>query len=86
VRYDELQRGIVEHALRVTLTKDPPGYVYPATHHASKNTDPTLPRMGERIRCAMTSTSAVSSPELQAILKGQEVMGCSSRTTGSDWI
>src|SRR5262245_55342436 len=50
VRFDELQRGMVEHAMRVTVVKTRKAYVYPARHHASQRTDVNLPRMGERIR------------------------------------
>src|SRR5262249_40269004 len=50
VRYDELKRGIVEHAMRVTVKNTQRAYVNPATHYASRNTSTDLPRMGERIR------------------------------------
>src|SRR5205823_6361482 len=50
VRYDELKRGMVEHAMRVTAEKTRKAYVYPATHYASPHTDENLPRMGERFR------------------------------------
>ncbi len=56
VRHDELQRGLVEHALRVTIKKTRRAYVYPATHHASRLTDPVLPRMGERLRLERSNT------------------------------
>src|SRR6266566_5266147 len=50
VRYDELKRGKVEHALRVTVRKTRRAYVYPATHFASRLDDENLPGMGERLR------------------------------------
>src|SRR5262249_48581711 len=50
VRYDELKRGLVEHAMRVTVVKTRHAYVYPARHYASPRTDEDLPRMGERLR------------------------------------
>ena len=50
VRYDELKRGQVDHALRVTVRRTRRAYVYPATHFASRLTDENLPRMGERFR------------------------------------
>ena len=36
VRHDELKRGKVEHALRVTVRRTRQAYVYPATHFASR--------------------------------------------------
>ena len=50
VRYDEVARGDVNHALRVTVQRTRREYVYPARHFASTRTDPSLPRMGERLR------------------------------------
>ena len=50
VRYDELKRGKIDHALRGTFRHTRRAYVYPATHYASRKTDPNLPRMGERFR------------------------------------
>ena len=50
VRYDELQRGRIEHAMRVTVRKTRRAYVAPATHFASRHENEDYPRMGERIR------------------------------------
>jgi hypothetical protein len=50
VRYDEIQRGQVEHALRVTVTKTRREFISPATHFASRHDNADYPRMGERIR------------------------------------
>jgi hypothetical protein len=53
VRYDEAERGMVEHALRVTVKRSRYGtYIYPATHFAapSGNTSTNLPAMGQRLR------------------------------------
>ena len=50
VRYDECERGMVEHAMRFTVRRTRRAYVLPATHWASQHKDPNLPRMGERFR------------------------------------
>ena len=50
VRFDEVERGMVEHAIRFTIRNSRRAYVYPATHFASSKTDINLPRMGERFR------------------------------------
>src|SRR5206468_6381092 len=50
IRYDELERGMVEHAMRFTVKNTRRAYVYPATHFASNKKDENLPRMGERYR------------------------------------
>src|SRR5436190_16241678 len=48
VRYDECQRGMVEHAVRLCVPKTRLGPIYPATHAASvgRTTDPDIPAMG----------------------------------------
>lgn len=52
VRYDECQRGLVEHAIRLIVKSTRRAYLYPATHHASvpSTTNPDKPAMGERLR------------------------------------
>jgi hypothetical protein len=52
VRYDECQRGMVEHAMRLVVKRTRLGPIYPATHHASvgKLKDPNIPAMGQRVR------------------------------------
>jgi hypothetical protein len=52
VRYDECERGQVEHACRLVVKRTRREFVYPATHYAS--TTPALqtnvPAMGQRLR------------------------------------
>ncbi len=52
VRYDECQRGMVEHALRLIVRNTRTGPIYPATHQASNppTNDPNVPAMGQRFR------------------------------------
>ncbi len=52
VRYDECQRGMVEHAVRLVVKQSRLGPIYPATHEASVNdtSDPNIPAMGQRLR------------------------------------
>ena len=85
VRYDELQRGIVGHAMRVTVRRTRRAYVHPATHFASRLTDPDLPRMGERIRLKQDFAIEGFSPNVQAILKGLKQYGMFVADNGLDW-
>ena len=52
VRYDECQRGMVEHALRLVVKRTRKEYIYPATHYASTiaATSTNYPAMGQRLR------------------------------------
>ena len=85
VRYDELKRGAVEHALRVTVVKTRRAYVYPATHYASPHTDEDLPRMGERLRLRQDFDVSGFSPEAQTILKALKKYGMFVADNGIDW-
>lgn len=85
VRYDEIKRGIVEHAMRVTVTKTRREFVAPATHYASRQTNPEYPRMGERLRLKANFDISEFSPEVQAILKGLKRYGMFVADNGIDW-
>ena len=52
VRYDECERGMVEHAVRLVVKRTRVGPIYPATHQASvgNTTSPDIPAMGQRLR------------------------------------
>jgi hypothetical protein len=52
VRYDECERGMVEHALRLVVKRSRKEYIYPATHYASSipASSTNYPAMGQRLR------------------------------------
>lgn len=85
VRYDELKRGKIEHALRVTVVRTRRAYVYPARHFASRLTDESLPRMGERIRLRQDFDVSGFSPEVRVILEGLKKYGMFVADNGIDW-
>ena len=85
VRYDELQRGMVEHAMRVTVRKTRRAFVPPATHFASRHTSADYPRMGERIRLRRGFAIGGFSPAVQAILKGLKKYGMFVADNGIEW-
>ncbi len=85
VRYDEVERGMVEHAIRFTIRNSRRAYVYPATHYASSKTDRYLPRMGERFRLRQDYDLSGFSPHPAAILKGLKKYGMMVADNGGDW-
>jgi hypothetical protein len=85
VRFDELQRGRVGHALRVTITRTRRAYVFPARHFASRSDDPNLPRMGERIRLRRDYPTASFSAPVRTILEGLKRHGMLVADNGIDW-
>ena len=52
VRFDECERGMVEHAVRLVVKRTRVGPIYPATHQASvgNTRSPDIPAMGQRLR------------------------------------
>jgi hypothetical protein len=85
VRYDEIQRGMIEHAMRVTIRKTRREFVAPATHYASPHTNPEYPRMGERIRLKADFDISGFSPPVQVILKGLKKYGMLVADNGIEW-
>ncbi len=85
VRYDELKRGIVEHAMRVTVRRTRRAFTAPATHYASRHDNPEYPRMGERLRLRADFDITPFSREVQAILKGLKKYGMFVADNGIDW-
>ncbi len=85
VRFDEVERGMVEHALRFTIRNSRKAYVYPATHYASSKTSVNLPRMGERFRLRADFDVSSYSPHPKAILKALKKYGMFVADNGGDW-
>jgi hypothetical protein len=85
IRYDELKRGEIDHALRVTVRRSRRAYVYPATHYASRLTDADLPRMGERLRLKADYDISKFSGEVQTILKALKKHGMFVADNGIEW-
>lgn len=85
IRYDEVERGMVAHAMRFTVRHTRREYVYPATHFASRSRDPNFPRMGERFRLRADFDITGFSPHVQAILKGLKKYGMFVADNGGDW-
>jgi hypothetical protein len=85
IRYDELQAGMVNHAMRVTVRNSRRAYVSPATHYASNKTATNLPRMGERLRLKADYDISKFSQPVQAILKGLKKHGMLVADNGIEW-
>ncbi len=86
VRYDEVAAGLVRHAMRVTVRRTRRGYVLPATHWASRSTDPSLPRMGERLRLKAGFDTSGFPPHARAVLEGLKRYGMFVADNGRDWL
>jgi hypothetical protein len=84
-RYDEVRRGRIDHALRVTVRRSRRAYVYPARHFASDDSDPALPRMGERLRLKANVDIASFPRQARVVLRALREYGLIVADNGSDW-
>ncbi len=85
VRYDEVAAGAIRHALRFTAEDTRQEYVWPARHHASDNTSPNLPPMGQRFRLKAGFDISGYPPDVQVILRAMQQYGIILADNGSDW-
>jgi hypothetical protein len=86
VRYDEVvEQGNIPHALRFTVARTRRAYVPPATHWASKNTDPALPPMGMRVRLRADYDTSRFPKHAQVILSALKRYGMIVADNGGDW-
>jgi hypothetical protein len=85
IRHDEVERGMVEHAIRLTVSKTRKEFIYPATHYASAVTDPTVPAMGQRLRLKASTDLTGLPKDALAIGLALKKYGLIVADNGSDW-
>ncbi len=86
VRYDEVvERKALEHAVRFTCKKSRRAYVPPATHFASRSSDPALPPMGMRVRLKAGYDISGFPPCAQVVLTGLKKYGMFLADNGGNW-
>ncbi|GAC1391635.1 MAG: hypothetical protein NVSMB31_09240 [Vulcanimicrobiaceae bacterium] len=84
-RYDEVQSGVISHALRFTVHATQAGFIHPATHMASISTNSALPPMGLRVRLKAAFPLAGFSGNSLVILTALKKYGMFVADNGSDW-
>jgi hypothetical protein len=84
-RYDEVARGVIDHALRFTVSRTQRAYVYPARHYASTLTDPSLPPMGLRLRLKASFDTSGFPPQARVVLEALKRYGMMVADNGSNW-
>ena len=77
--------GRIDHALRVTVTRSRREYVWPARHFASDDDDPSLPRMGERLRLKASVDVSGFPPQARRVARALKRYGLIVADNGSDW-
>ena len=84
-RYPEVRRGRITHALRMTVSESRRAFVFPARHFASSDTDPALPRMGERLRLKAATDISGLPPQARVVAQAMKEYGLIVADNGSDW-
>ena len=84
-RWDEVKRGVIDHALRFTAPATRRAYVYPARHYASNSNDPSLPPMGLRVRLKASVNIASFPPQARVVLRALQHYGMILADNGSPW-
>lgn len=85
IRRDEVEAGVIAHAIRFTAPRTQRAYVWPARHFASASTDPALPPMGIRFRLKASFDASSFSPDNQVILTALKQYGMILADNGSSW-
>jgi hypothetical protein len=77
--------GRIDHALRVTVSRSRRAFLWPARHFASDDEDPSLPRMGERLRLKASVDISGLPPQARRVARAMKVYGLIVADNGSDW-
>jgi len=85
IRYDEIQKGYINHAIRFTAPETQAGFIHPATHFASDSTNPDLPPMGLRLRLEASYPITGFPRTDRIILQAMKTYGLILADNGSPW-
>jgi len=84
-RWSEARHGAIHHALRFTVPETRKAFIYPARHHASSNTDPSLPAMGQRFRLKASFDISHFPRQSRIVLAALKKYGMIVADNGSSW-
>jgi hypothetical protein len=84
-RYEEVEKGVIAHALRFTTGRTRRATVWPARHFASVSNDPNLPPMGLRVRLKANVDISGYSRQTQIVLTALKQYGMILSDNGGNW-
>jgi hypothetical protein len=84
-KVDEVNQGVINHAMRFTVETTQAAYTHPATHYASSNQDPNEPPMGLRVRLKASYDLSGFHGQSLVILTALKKYGAFLADNGSDW-
>ena len=84
VRYDEVQAGEIDHALRFTVQETQHAFIHPATHYGSTDNQ-SAPPMGLRLRLKANYDISRVTGEAKVVLTALKQYGMFVADTGTSW-
>jgi hypothetical protein len=84
VRYDEIQSGVITHALRFTVAETQQAFIHPATHYGG-STNTSDPPMGLRLRLKADFNLTPFHGDALIILTALKRYGMFVADTGTSW-
>jgi hypothetical protein len=85
VRYEEVSKGVLRHAIRMTVPQTKKAFLWPARHFASTSTNAALPPMGLRLRMKSSVSLAGLGPQARVVAQAMKTYGLIVADNGSPW-
>jgi hypothetical protein len=85
VRWDEIQAGHIDHALRFTISRTQRGFIHPATHRAGATDDADVAPMGARFRLKASFDVSRFHGAARVVLDCLRRYGMFVADNGSNW-
>ena len=85
VRPDEVKRGRIDHAIRITFDETRRAYLSPATHYASDICATNVPPMGMRFRLRPGYSLAGFTGQAKVVATALKEYGAIVADNGTDW-
>jgi hypothetical protein len=85
LRYDEVRRGRVDHAIRFTTDVTDRKFIWPARHQAGSVRDASYPPMGARFRLKKSFPTKGYSRDATVVLEAMKRYGLVLADNGSPW-
>ncbi len=85
VRYEEVEAGEINHAIRFAVKPTRNEYVWPARHEASDINDENVPPMGQRFRLKSSYDVSGFSPQARVIAEALQKYGMILADNANEW-
>ncbi len=85
VQYDEVESGVITHAIRMTAPRTRSSYVWPARHAASDSSSLSLPPMGQRFRLKASVSISGMPKQARVVAQALKTYGAILADNGSSW-